>query len=39
MSSFETGRKEGSIFDNEMNLEVDRRELTLVTSIFLKEEA
>ena len=38
MSSFETGRKEESIFDYEMNLEVDRRELTQVISIFLKQE-
>ena len=37
MSSFETGRKEESIFDNEMNLEVDTREMTLVISIFLKK--
>ena len=38
MSSFETGRKEESIFDYEMNLEVDRRELTHVIYIFLKQE-
>lgn len=38
MSPFETGRQEESIFDNEMNLKVDRRELTRVISVFLKEE-
>lgn len=35
---FETSRKEGSIIDDEMSLEVDRRESRLIILIFLKKE-